>query len=104
MTIVSHAIIGGAISRVVYNDPLHLAIAITFSILPDLIHILDWVYGRKDWYYYTEAHKLKWWWLPYYNLHIFIDYIGHKQITGGWNKYMWIMEGICWTIIFITII
>lgn len=96
MTIVQHGFLGVLIAYEATHNPVAVAVACVLSMVPDLGRLFS-----KDWSVYNKMHSLKWYWLilPFYNLHILVDYPLHYQDEiGGWKPYTVYVEVLFWVL------
>lgn len=96
MTTPQHAMMTGLITyQFTHNIPLIICMII-LSVIPDVVSLCD-----EDWKTYNECHELKWYNLliPFWNLHILIDYPLHNHDgKGGWKWYTVYIEIVCWIV------
>lgn len=100
MSTPQHGIQSGLLAYAIWDNPIHIAIAIILGILPDVGRFLTERQYRgydPDWTIYQEMHRLSWVYLliPYYNLHILVDKPLHRP-EGGWTALAYWIEGIAW--------
>lgn len=100
MTVILHGALGFSISQQIWKNKFHQIIATILSMLPDVGRYLQ--SNRDDWtVFYNPAHNIyRVWWIPYWNLHAWLDYPLHLHtITGGVNRWYWYGEIIGWIVV-----
>lgn len=97
MTLFAHGIMSGMIMSKMTDDRKAIASSMVLGIAPDLVRLTQ--KNKNDWTdRYALAHDIgKFWWVPFWNLHILIDHFTHKP-EGGWNEYGLPCEIIFWII------
>ena len=95
MTTPNHSVSAGIISYYIYPMWWFILIAMILAWLPDFGTAFKW--DEKYSKYYQWAHNTKWLYLiPFWNLHIGLDYFTHNKVNGGWKSWAIYVEILLW--------
>ena len=99
MDIINHGAWSYFLMEKIEADPYLITAAVVMGIAPDLLGMIGGSINNK-WGLYNKAHKFKWWMalLPFYSLHLLMDYPAHIEN----KKYWWHSDIISWIILMIT--
>jgi len=106
MTIVQHGFMSGLISYIISRNWIIVSISILLGIFPDISRFFQ--NDINDWnQFYEKTHNFKknWWLLliPFWNIHIVLDYYTHDNISGGWLWFAKYVELFLWVVEFLII-
>lgn len=97
MTVPLHGAISYVVCSRFTDNPIILVTAVILGILPDIGRLLQ--KDRSNWQtWYIPAHDVHnrlLWFIPFWNLHIWMDNFVHKP-KGGWNKWGIYAEIVLW--------
>ena len=101
MTTPAHGTMGVIITSTLTCNPIILTTILILGMWPDVRRLFQ--KDRNDWTLYKQLHDLKkYWWIPGWNLHIFLDLFMHDKKTGKWKWWVKYVEISFW-IIFLVI-
>ncbi len=103
MTTPAHGAMAGIIAYSIYSNPLFVTVAVILAILPDVQRVFQ--KDKDDWGMYNKLHSIKlWWYVPFWNIHIILDYFMHDKITGKWYSWVYPFEILFWILFIIGIL
>jgi len=98
MTTPAHGVMSGLIASLISSNPYFIIVSMLIGIAPDLQRIFQ--KDTSDWSTYEKLHTLRyWWWLPFWNLHIFLDKFMHDKSTGKWFSWVYYVEILFWILV-----